>query len=128
MQKQKAINEKTTQELETLKETLKDKIDLSEKEQEALDQAVLALVDVQEEPVKKKAEFSKVENTYAPEEGTENVVHAIISKSQKYNPRTGEKLEQSYLQYFTLGEWQLFKESYERLGYEIEKILYNPFN
>lgn len=65
--------------------------------------------------------------TYVPEKGAEKKVHAIIRKGSKFDSETGKRLGIDEKQYFSFGEWRAFKNNCSSLGYEIVKILYNPF-
>lgn len=75
----------------------------------------------------KKEESEPRAETYVPEKGTEKKVHAIIRKGSKFDPETGRRLGVDEKQYFSFGEWRAFKNNCISLGYEIVKILYNPF-
>lgn len=102
--------------------------------QEELDNAVLALVDV-EEIYNEKVETTKLlpeqktasKDVYVPEKGTEKHVHVKLIKGRRYNPNTGKEVSRPYVQVFTFGEWQLFKKNHRSLGYIIVDVLHDPY-
>lgn len=81
----------------------------------------LALIDKEEERRPKR-------NAYTPAPGTEGLVHAQLIRGRRFNPRTGKEESQPFIQMFTFPEWQLFRKNYVGLGYEISKVLYNPYD
>ena len=93
------------------------------------------MVDVDEviSEKKAKAELAKPEEepekepVYEVPKGAENVVHARICKGRRFNPNTGAEESKSYVQMFTIGEWNLFKQFHQMQGYHILDVLYNPF-
>lgn len=104
--------------------------------QAELDKIAVTLVDVDEviSEKKAKAELAKPEeepvsekDTYKVPKGSENVVHARICKGRRFNPNTGVEESKSYVQMFTIGEWNLFKQFHQMQGYHILEVLYNPF-
>lgn len=66
-------------------------------------------------------------NTYTPAVGTEELIHAQLVRGRRFNPHTGKEESQPFTQMFTYPEWLLFKKNYVGLGYEILKILHNPY-
>lgn len=50
-----------------------------------------------------------------------------IAFGNRYSRRTGKEINPPQPVSFTYGEWQLFKESYRRLGYEIAEVINDPF-
>ena len=50
-----------------------------------------------------------------------------IAFGNRFSRRTGKEINPPQLVSFTYGEWQLFKESYRRLGYEITEIINDPY-
>lgn len=50
-----------------------------------------------------------------------------IAFGNRYSRRTGKEINPPQPVSFTYGEWQLFKESYRRLGYEITDVINDPF-
>lgn len=50
-----------------------------------------------------------------------------IAFGNRYSRRTGKEINPPQPVSFTYGEWQLFKESYRRLGYEIVEVINDPF-
>lgn len=100
--------------------------------QAELDGIAVTLVDVDEviSEKKAKAELAKPvseKDTYKVPKGSENVVHARICKGRRFNPNTGVEESKSYIQMFTIGEWNLFKQFHQMQGYHILEVLYNPF-
>ena len=50
-----------------------------------------------------------------------------IAFGNRYSRRTGKEINPPQPVSFTYGEWQLFKESYRRLCYEIAEVINDPF-
>lgn len=50
-----------------------------------------------------------------------------IAFGNRFSRRTGKEINPPQPVSFTYGEWQLFKESYRRLGYEITDVINDPF-
>ena len=50
-----------------------------------------------------------------------------IAFGNRFSRRTGKEINSPQPASFTYGEWQLFKESYRRLGYEITEIINDPY-
>lgn len=50
-----------------------------------------------------------------------------IAFGNRFSSRTGKEINSPQPVSFTYGEWQLFKESYRRLGYEITEIINDPY-
>lgn len=97
--------------------------------QEELDNTVLGLVDLEEAIEERKAQ-KKVETTsgeYKAAPGTEKLLHLSVVRGRRFNPRTGKEETKPYTQFFTYGEWQVFKQNYKLLGYTILAVLHDPF-
>lgn len=102
--------------------------------QEELDNAVLALVDV-EEIYNEKLETTTLlpeqktasKDAYVPEKGTEKHVHVRLIRGRRFNAMTGKEVSRPYVQVFTFGEWQLFKKNHRSLGYIIVEALHDPY-
>lgn len=63
----------------------------------------------------------------AIEPGTENLVQLKVSFGNRFSARTGKEINKPQPVCFSYGEWQLFKESYERLGYQITEVINDPY-
>lgn len=50
-----------------------------------------------------------------------------IAFGNRFSSKTGKEINSPQPVSFTYGEWQLFKESYRRLGYEITEIINDPY-
>lgn len=50
-----------------------------------------------------------------------------IAFGNRFSRRTGKEINSPQPVSFTYGEWQLFKESYRRLGYEITEVINDPY-
>lgn len=50
-----------------------------------------------------------------------------IAFGNRFSRRTGKEINPPQPVSFTYGEWQLFKESYRRLGYEITDVINDPY-
>ena len=70
----------------------------------------------------------KIENfgKYVPEKGTEDLVHLMIVRGPRFNAVTGEEVNPANLQMFSQQEFDLFKDSYSRLGYTVTEVLHDP--
>lgn len=79
-----------------------------------------------------EAELKKFENmetnkptTVAP--GTEKLVQIEAAFGNRFSARTGKEINKPQPMLFSFGEWQLFKQSYKRLGYQITKVINDPY-
>ena len=79
-----------------------------------------------------EAELKKFENmetnkptTVAP--GTEKLVQIEAAFGNRFSARTGKEINKPQPMVFSLGEWHLFKQSYKRLGYQITKVINDPY-
>lgn len=70
---------------------------------------------------------SSGESEYTPAKGTEKLVHLSIIRGRRFNPITGKEESMPYVQMFTYGEFLLFKENANLLGYSVLKVLYDPY-
>lgn len=55
------------------------------------------------------------------------LVKLKIAFGNRFSSKTGKEINSPQPASFTYGEWQLFKESYRRLGYEITEIINDPY-
>ena len=55
------------------------------------------------------------------------LVKLKIAFGNRFSRRTGKEVNPPQPASFSFGEWQLFKESYRRLGYEITEVINDPF-
>lgn len=96
--------------------------------QAELDSIAMHLVDVEETIEEKPEESAKpTESEYQVPKGTENMVHVQLVKGRRFNSRTGEEISKPFVQMYTFGEWQLFQKHGKSLGYEVIKVLHNPY-
>ena len=100
--------------------------------QEELDNTVLSIVDLEEAIEERKnqeaTEKGKTsEKKYTPKKGTEKLLHLSLVRGRRFNPRTGKEETKPYIQFFTYGEWLVFKQNYKLLGYTILAVLHDPF-
>ena len=63
--------------------------------------------------------------TVAP--GTEKLVQIEAAFGNRFSARTGKEINKPQPMVFSLGEWHLFKQSYKRLGYQITKVINDPY-
>lgn len=63
---------------------------------------------------------------YKPAPGTENLIHAKITRGHRFDENTGKEISVPYVQMFTYGEFKNFKEKASLIGYTYE-VLYNPY-
>lgn len=54
-------------------------------------------------------------------------VKLMIAFGNRFSRRTGKEINPPQPVSLSFGEWQLFKESYRRLGYEITEVINDPF-
>ena len=90
--------------------------------QDELNDMAIFLVDVDD-----VIEQKMLEPSYTVKPGTENMVHVRIVRGRRFNPLTGKEESSSYVQMFTYGEWQLFKNTFAGLGYTILAALHDPY-
>ena len=90
--------------------------------QDELNDIAIILVDVDD-----VIEQKMLEPSYTVKPGTENMVHVRIVRGRRFNPLTGKEESSSYVQMFTYGEWQLFKNTFAGLGYTILAALHDPY-
>lgn len=90
--------------------------------QDELNDIALTLVDIDD-----VIEQKMLEPSYTVKPGTENMVHVRIVRGRRFNPLTGKEESSSYVQMFTYGEWQLFKNTFAGLGYTILAALHDPY-
>lgn len=112
------------EQLETEKaELLKLKSDdkLTDKQQEQLNDIAVKLVDIEEE-IEKLSNNSK----YEVPKGTENHVHLSIVRGNRFSAKTGKEVNPPYVQIFSRGEFEVFKQSFKNLGYTVVSVLHDP--
>ena len=113
------------EQLETEKaELLKLKSDdkLTDKQQEQLNDIAVKLVDIEEEIEKTLSKSSE----YEVPKGTENHVHLSIVRGNRFSARTGKEINPPYVQIFSRGEFEVFKQSFKNLGYTVVSVLHDP--
>lgn len=59
--------------------------------------------------------------------GTEKLVQLKVAFGNRFSARTGKEINKPQLVALSYGEWQLFKESYKRLGYQITEVINDPY-
>lgn len=94
--------------------------------QAQLDGIAEQIVDVQEEI--ENLPKATIADGYSPEKGTENLIHIKIFQGARFDKKTGNEIVTPRPVMMTQGEWKLFKENHERLGYSISEVLYDPYN
>lgn len=65
--------------------------------------------------------------TSSQSEEDSQLVKLKIAFGNRFSSRTGKEINSPQPVSFTYGEWQLFKESYRRLGYEITDVINDPY-
>lgn len=90
--------------------------------QDELNDIAIFLVDVDD-----IIEQKMLEPGYTVKPGTEGMVHVRIVRGRRFNPLTGKEESSPYVQIFTYGEWQLFKNTFAGLGYTILAALHDPY-
>lgn len=66
-------------------------------------------------------------NTTQIKPGTEKLVQLKVAFGNRFSARTGKEINKPQLVVFSYGEWQLFKESFKRLGYQITSVINDPY-
>jgi hypothetical protein len=64
---------------------------------------------------------------FAPPERDKRKIFLKIRKGTKFDPNTGKPIGVPYVQAFTYGEWNNFKNNYSKLGYTVLEVLYDPY-
>ena len=106
----------------------------TEQQQNDLNSVTLYLVDAEEVLAQKEAEAAKAvaatapKEAYVPAKGTEKLIHLSIVRGHRFDPKTGEEKTKPYVQLFTYGEFLLFAKNHSRLGFDIIKVLHDPYN
>lgn len=59
--------------------------------------------------------------------GTEKLVQLKVAFGNRFSSRTGKEINKPQPAVFSYGEWQLFKASYKRLGYQITEVINDPY-
>lgn len=59
--------------------------------------------------------------------GTEKLVQLKVAFGNRFSARTGKEINKPQPVVLSFGEWQLFKESFKRLGYQITEVINDPF-
>lgn len=94
---------------------------LTDKQQEQLNNIAVKLVDLDEE-IEKLSNNSK----YEVPKGTENHVHLSIVRGNRFSAKTGKEVNPPYVQIFSRGEFEVFKQSFKNLGYTVVSVLHDP--
>lgn len=94
---------------------------LTNKQQEQLNDIAVKLVDLDEE-------IEKLSNNsmYEVPKGTENHVHLSIVRGNRFSAKTGKEVNPPYVQIFSRGEFEVFKQSFKNLGYTVVSVLHDP--
>lgn len=69
----------------------------------------------------------KPAKSFVPSERDKRKVFLKIRKGTKFDPNTGKPIGVPYVQAFTYGEWNNFKANYQKLGYTVLEVLYDPY-
>lgn len=97
------------------------------------------LQELNEQPIKDEKEIAditsqitdidkKLTSAVDIEPGTENLVQVMIAFGNRFSAKTGKEINKPQKMVFSFGEWQLFKQSFKRLGYQITEVINDPFN
>lgn len=68
--------------------------------------------------------FESMENI---KPGTEKLVQIKAAFGNRFSARTGKEINKPQPMVFSFGEWQLFKDAYKRLGYQITEVINDPY-
>lgn len=98
---------------------------ITDEQQEELDAIAIFLVDV-DDIIEEK--MKQATAAYNVPKGEEKLVHLSIVKGRRFNPNTGKEESQPVIQKFTYGEFAVFKNNCQLLGYTVVKVLHDPYN
>ena len=70
---------------------------------------------------------NKPASEFTPPEADKDKIFVEVSQGIRFNPQTGEKIINSSIVNFTKEGYKAFLKNYQKLGYTIEKELYNPY-
>lgn len=79
-----------------------------------------------EKEVEQEAEKESA-SEFTPPETDRDKVFVEVSQGSRFNPQTGEKIQNSFVVNFTKEGYKAFLKNHQKLGYTIEKELYNPY-
>lgn len=82
--------------------------------------------DPEEKPTPKRGE-KKPAKTFKPSERDKRKVFLEIRRGSKFDPNTGKPLSKPYVQAFNYGEWVNFAKNYDKLGFTVLEVLYDPY-
>lgn len=80
-------------------------------------EARLAIV---EEALKQNASSTSADNKSGK-------VVVMVAFGDRFSKRTGKEVNPPQKRYFSFGEWQVFKQNYELLGYSVTSVINDPF-
>lgn len=100
-----------------------------QKDLDGLNEALtlLGYTDEGEQPTPSKGK-KKAAKGFVPSERDKRKVFLKIRKGTKFDPNTGKPIGVPYVQAFTYGEWNNFKNNYSKLGYTVLEVLYDPYD
>lgn len=80
----------------------------------------------QPEPKPREAK-NKPAKAFEPSKRGKNRVFLKIRKGTKFDPNTGKPIGVPYVQSFSYGEWLNFSKNFDKLGYTVMEVLYDPY-
>lgn len=98
----------------------------SDELQNELDELVTNEVDLDEQIENNAKALFECEDEYDVPKGTEGMVHLLIVRGRRFNPKTGKEESRAYTQIFSVNEFNLFKKNANLLGYSVLKVLHDP--
>ena len=100
-------------------------------ELDGLNEALKLLGHVEEQPEEEQPTPAEAEKKpakgFKPSAREKNKVILKIRRGTKFDPNTGKPLGTPYKQAFSYGEWVNFSKNYDKLGYAVLEVLYDPY-
>ena len=80
----------------------------------------------QPKPTSKRSEKTLAKG-FEPSDRDKRKVFLKIRRGTKFDPNTGKPIGKPYVQAFNYGEWVNFAKNYDKLGYTVTEVLYDPY-
>lgn len=77
-------------------------------------------------PTPKKGE-KVLAKSFEPPNRDKRKVFLKIRRGTKFDPNTGKPIGKPYVQAFNYGEWVNFAKNYDKLGFTVMEVLYDPY-
>lgn len=80
----------------------------------------------QPKPTPKRGEKAPAKG-FEPSDRDKRKVFLKIRRGTKFDPNTGKPIGKPYVQAFNYGEWVNFAKNYDKLGFTVMEVLYDPY-